>query len=382
VQVKMRVIEAFLAEGSPKAIWPAAPATATTTRRASATNRCWRAYFRAEKVLARLSIVSGTHAIVASLDALTRPGQTLLCANGAPYDTLALRDREAPYSLVSRGVVYAEVRARLDRRPTSRARRSGARARRRSYSCSARAATPRGGRSRIDDDRRASSRPCAMRDRGARRRRQLLRRTGRRSRTARSRSRRLAIGSLIKNLGGGIAPTGGYVAGRADLDRSHRDASSSRPASGRASGRRWDSDARCCKGYSMRRSSSAKRCAARFRGCAVRCARLRGRSAAGERAPTSFRRSGLGTRAVDRLRARPAAALPINARFRAQPGPRARLPSPGDHVERRVRQRSTIDLSCDAPLRAPYEVYLQGGITAEHVALGTVIAATEVMRTK
>ncbi len=36
---------------------------------------------------------------------------------------------------------------------------------------------------------------------------------------------------------------------------------------------------------------------------------------------------------------------------------------------------STIDLSCDAPLREPWNVYLQGGIVAEHVALGAIVAA-------
>jgi cystathionine beta-lyase family protein involved in aluminum resistance len=39
---------------------------------------------------------------------------------------------------------------------------------------------------------------------------------------------------------------------------------------------------------------------------------------------------------------------------------------------------STIDLSCDAPLRAPWDVYLQGGIVAEHVALGAILAADAV----
>ena len=65
--------------------------------------------FRAERVLARLSIVSGTHAIVAGLDALVPPGATLLAANGAPYDTLRYAIATAPHSLVSRGVRYAEV---------------------------------------------------------------------------------------------------------------------------------------------------------------------------------------------------------------------------------------------------------------------------------
>jgi cystathionine beta-lyase family protein involved in aluminum resistance len=31
-------------------------------------------------------------------------------------------------------------------------------------------------------------------------------------------------------------------------------------------------------------------------------------------------------------------------------------------------------------LRAPFDVYLQGGIMAEHVALGAILAADEVLR--
>jgi cystathionine beta-lyase family protein involved in aluminum resistance len=36
---------------------------------------------------------------------------------------------------------------------------------------------------------------------------------------------------------------------------------------------------------------------------------------------------------------------------------------------------ATIELSCDAPLREPYEVYLQGGVIAEHTMLGALKAA-------
>ena len=39
---------------------------------------------------------------------------------------------------------------------------------------------------------------------------------------------------------------------------------------------------------------------------------------------------------------------------------------------------ATIELSCDAPLRPPYQVYLQGGTMAEHVALGVIAAARAV----
>ena len=40
---------------------------------------------------------------------------------------------------------------------------------------------------------------------------------------------------------------------------------------------------------------------------------------------------------------------------------------------------ATIELSCDAPLRAPFEVYLQGGISAEHAYLGALFAARHVL---
>ena len=30
-------------------------------------------------------------------------------------------------------------------------------------------------------------------------------------------------------------------------------------------------------------------------------------------------------------------------------------------------QGSSIELSCDAPLREPYAVYIQGGLTYEHI---------------
>lgn len=44
--------------------------------------------FKAEDALVRQQIVSGTHAICLALFALTRPGDTILSINGLPYDTL------------------------------------------------------------------------------------------------------------------------------------------------------------------------------------------------------------------------------------------------------------------------------------------------------
>ena len=42
-------------------------------------------------------------------------------------------------------------------------------------------------------------------------------------------------------------------------------------------------------------------------------------------------------------------------------------------------QGSTIELSCDGPLREPYNVYLQGGLTFEHAIIGIMGAAQAVL---
>ena len=52
--------------------------------------------FGTEAALARLSIVSGTHAIVTSLAASVAPGKRLIAAAGRPYDTLRNAIAQAP----------------------------------------------------------------------------------------------------------------------------------------------------------------------------------------------------------------------------------------------------------------------------------------------
>ncbi len=66
----------------------------------------------AEDALIRHSIVSGTHAITIGLFAMLRPGDTLLAATGAPYDTLEQvigHKVPAAGSLAEYGVAYEQV---------------------------------------------------------------------------------------------------------------------------------------------------------------------------------------------------------------------------------------------------------------------------------
>ena len=73
-----------------------------------------------EDALVRHSIVSGTHAITIALFGVLRPGDTLLAATGAPYDTLEQvigMKRPSSGSLREYGIAYREVALQEDGRP-------------------------------------------------------------------------------------------------------------------------------------------------------------------------------------------------------------------------------------------------------------------------
>jgi len=72
--------------------------------------------------------------------------------------------------------------------------------------------------------------------------------------------------------------------------------------------------------------------------------------------------------------------MPVNARFRPEPGPVPGYTEPVIMSSGSFVSGATVELSCDAPLREPFEVYLQGGIVPEHTALGALFAARALSR--
>jgi cystathionine beta-lyase family protein involved in aluminum resistance len=335
---------------------------------------------RAERVLARLSIVSGTHAIVAGLDALLPPGATLLAANGAPYDTLRHAIATAPHALVSRGVRYVEVprtargetdlralaeAVRAERPAVVFAQRSRGYAVRRSLSVDALgelAAVVRGAHAEavvfVDNCYGELVEAREPLEAGA----------------------DVIAGSLIKNLGGGLAPAGGYLAGRADLIERVA-ARVFVPGLGAALGPTLGFGRALIQGlfYAPLVVGEALRgldfAAALFAelGFAVD-------PAPGESRTDIVQAIRLGSR--ERLIAFARGlqrALPVNARFAPEPGPVPGYVDPVVMSSGAFIAGATIELSCDAPLREPYEVYLQGGVMAEHAVLGAVLAATAVL---
>lgn len=69
--------------------------------------------FKAEDSLVRTQLISGTHALSITLSALLRPGETMLSISGEPYDTLqtviGLGENPSQSSLKAYGIKYEQI---------------------------------------------------------------------------------------------------------------------------------------------------------------------------------------------------------------------------------------------------------------------------------
>ena len=143
--------------------------------------------FGAERALVRTQFVSGTHALATVLFGILRPGDELVSLTGKPYDTMQTvigYDNPSPGSLKEFGVLYNElpmVDGKVDMAHIKDV------------------ITPKTKMVEIQRSRGYSMRnPLTIDD-------------------IRAITDEVHRGSLIKNPGGGIAPTGGYIVGRDDL---------------------------------------------------------------------------------------------------------------------------------------------------------------------
>jgi len=331
--------------------------------------------FATEGALARLSLVSGTHAIVTTLEACLPPGGRLIAATGRPYDTLRSAIAEAPHSLVSRGIRYEELPLR-----------------------------PQGG---VGYDALAAE--CArgadvvfvQRSRGYAARRSLgARECGEVARVVRGAAPGALVlvdncygelveatepthhgvdavmGSLIKNLGGGLAPGGGYVAGTANvLERVA--ARHYAPGLGAALGPTFGFGRALVQGL-FNAPLVVRECLAGLDFAAALFEEL-----GYEVDPLPFAErhdivQAIRLGSAERLVAFAGGlqrAMPLNARFVPEAGAVPGYAEPVLMSAGAFTSGATIELSCDAPLRPPFEIYLQGGTNKQHTALGSIFAA-------
>jgi len=330
--------------------------------------------FGAERALARLSLVSGTHAIVTAIAACVPHGKTLLSITGRPYDTLRNAIVDAPNSLVRSGIKYKEIPFGEMTPSEIEDPNVAAVFVQRSRGYAPRRSVPIG--------------ECAPVFAAIKKKRpdvvilvdncygELVE-----DREPTHAGADLAIGSLIKNLGGSLAPAGAYVAGRADLidrvaDRAYA------PGLGAALGPSLGFGRAMIQGLFMA-PLIVEQC---LRGLDFAAALFTElgydvEPAAGDVRTDIVQAIRLGSAA--RLRAFAEglqSAMPVNARFRPEPGPVPGYTEPVIMSSGSFVSGATIELSCDAPLREPFEVYLQGGIVSEHTALGALFAARALSR--
>ncbi len=184
-----------------------------------ALDRVYAAAFGAEDALARHNFVSGTHALTVALFGVLRPGDVMLSVTGRPYDTLCgVIGLNGPSSgsLEEFGIQSRQMELLPDGKPD--------------YEGMERAITPEVRMVYVQRSRGYSLRPSLFVEEIERIAAVAKRRAPgcvvmvdncygefveREEPT--SRGADLMAGSFIKNPGGGIAPAGGYIAGRAEL---------------------------------------------------------------------------------------------------------------------------------------------------------------------
>ena len=172
----------------------------------------------AEDALVRVQFISGTHALTVALFALLRPGDTLLSINGKPYDTLdeVIGIVDNPSSLKSFGVKYDKIelinddfnyeaiktKLKQEKIKVIEIQRSKGYDARKSISINQVEKVIKAIRE-VDKDVIIMVDNCYCEF------------VGEIEPVAVGAD--IMVGSLIKNLGGGIAPNGAYIAGRRDL---------------------------------------------------------------------------------------------------------------------------------------------------------------------
>lgn len=343
--------------------------------------------FGAESALVRPQFVSGTHTISCVLYGILRPGDTLLAMTGEPYDTIhgiigITEDKESKNegSLKDFGISYEEIPLignTIDIQSTLEAlrknqsikmvhlQRSKGYASRNSFTIEILEEAISAVKKEFPDmiifvdncygEFVEEREPTEI---GA----------------------DIIAGSLIKNPGGGIAPTGGYVAGRKDLV----ELSSYRltvPGLGGECGSTFGVMRSFYQGLFLAPMISME--AVKTAIYAAKLLELAGYTVYPK---AEDKRTDIvqaitfpdETKLIEFVKGIQFGA-PIDSNASCEPWD---MPGYDDKVIMAAgafMQGASIELSCDAPIRKPYTAYLQGGLTFDHGKIGVLIALSRLL---
>ena len=193
----------------------------------------------------------------------------------------------------------------------------------------------------------------------------------------------IIAGSLIKNPGGGLAPTGGYIAGRADLveNASYK---LTAPGIGGECGCTMGQNRLLYQGLFMAPHVNMQAIkTAMF--CAKVMEKLGYEVSPKAEEPRYDIIQTIAFGAPDPLRRfceGIQAGAPVDSYVTPEPWA---MPGYDDQVIMAAGafvQGASIELSADAPMREPYVCYMQGGLTYESGKLGILLAADKITRAK
>ena len=192
----------------------------------------------------------------------------------------------------------------------------------------------------------------------------------------------VVVGSLMKNLGGGIACTGGYVAGRKDLIEMVADRLTS-PGIGKDLGANFNLNNSFFKGIFMAPSAvknSLK--TAIFTSWMLEKLGYKNISPRYNEYRTDIIQTiELETKEnLVKFTQGIQSASPIDSYVKVLPAPMPGYPFDEVMAAGSFTQGSTIELSADAPVVEPYTLYMQGGLTYEYGKLSILLALNNISK--
>ena len=339
----------------------------------------------AEDSLVRSQIISGTHALTVALFAMLRPGDTMLSISGKPYDTLdeVIGIVENPSSLKAYGVHYEQIdlldngefnteaiQARVKQGNVKLVclQRSKGYSTRKSISL-------KKVEEIIQKIREVNSNTIIMIDNC------YCEFVSKEEPTQKGAD--IIVGSLIKNLGGGIAPNGGYIAGKKELVELAAERLTA-PGLGKEVGPTLGINKQFLQGLYMAPSVVAN--SLKTAVFASRFLEKLGYSAEpnyqAERADIVQTIAFGNPEDLIHFCQGIQMGSPIDSDSIPEPWD---MPGYTDQVIMAAgafTQGSSIELSCDAPIRPPYIAYLQGGLTYPYGKLGVLKAIQNIQKDK
>lgn len=192
----------------------------------------------------------------------------------------------------------------------------------------------------------------------------------------------IVVGSLMKNLGGGIAPTGGYIAGRKDLIFMCAERLTA-PGIGKDLGANFNMNNTFFKGVFMA-PNAVKNALKSAVFSAYMLEKLGFNNVSpryNEERTDIIQTLELGTEEnLVKFTQAIQNSSPIDSFVATMPAPMPGYPHDEVMAAGTFTSGSTIELSADAPVVAPYTLYIQGGLTLEYSKLSILFALTNVLK--